>query len=153
MELLTHPFSLGLLLGLVFTLLALVRLFTTKAELRRFQHHLSERVRIEADHVHREKGEGDKMRAELENLRLKIGQLQQTPDRLAERNLEILIRAEKRMTTSAPGFAAAWENAKTESLRELESEEAGRSLPRRMFSRLLGKTPSTAALPSETGEA
>ena len=36
-----------------------------------------------------------------------------------------------------PGFAAAWENAKAEAMRELEDEERGKSVPKRLFTTAL----------------
>ena len=51
------------------------------------------------------------------------------------------------MLVQVPGFAPAWETAKTEAHTELAEEEAGQSAPRRIFSRLFG-TSSAGALPS-----
>ncbi len=138
MELLTHPFSLGLGLGLIFTLLAIIRLISVKLELRKFRQHLSERLQVEAEHLHREHSEMDGLKKQNENLRMKIAQLEQAPDRRAARELDILLRAEKRMTLGAPGFAAAWESAKNESLREVEAEGSGASMPRRVMTKLFG---------------
>jgi hypothetical protein len=42
------------------------------------------------------------------------------------------------MLLNVPGFAPAWETAKTDSHNELAEEEAGRSAPKRLFSRLFG---------------
>ena len=69
-------------------------------------------------------------------MRVKIAGLNEMPDRRLERDLEIYARAEKRMLVGVPGFAAPWENAKHEALVEIQAEEAGQSLPKRVFARL-----------------
>ena len=56
-----------------------------------------------------------------------------------ERELELYARAEKVMVVNAPGFAQAWEKAKEGALCELEAEESGKSLPRRIFKRFFTK--------------
>jgi hypothetical protein len=66
--------------------------------------------------------------------------------------LEILARAEKRMILRAPGFAPAWEAAKSESADEVAQEEMGKSLPKRFFNRLFGNA-SLKLLDSAQAEA
>jgi hypothetical protein len=51
--------------------------------------------------------------------------------------LEVLNRAEQRLTVSAPGFAPAWQTAKNEATVELEEEERGRSAPKQVLHQLL----------------
>ncbi|MEM6278498.1 MAG: hypothetical protein AAF733_03395, partial [Verrucomicrobiota bacterium] len=72
-----------------------------------------------------------------------------------ERELEIFARAEKGMVVSAPGFAQAWEKAKEAALGEIEAEESGKSLPRRIFKKFFSKGATVdaevvEALPSES---
>jgi len=60
------------------------------------------------------------------------------------------------MVVNAPGFAQAWERAKEASLGEIETEEAGRSPPRRIFKKFFNKGGARVdeevveALPSES---
>lgn len=131
-----HPFALGLYLGLVFTVFALLRGFRLAGELKRYKRHLSEKLELEGDAVKRLRAEQETLRKENENLRVKVAALNEQPDRRAHRDLEVFARAEKRMMLNAPGFAPAWESAKTSALGELESEEAGQSLPRRLFGKV-----------------
>jgi hypothetical protein len=42
------------------------------------------------------------------------------------------------MTINVPGFPPAWENAKTAAQAEMEREDAGKSLTKRVFSRWFG---------------
>jgi len=129
---------LGLMLGLFCTALALWRVLTLKLELRRFRKHLSERVEIEGDAVAKIKGDTEALRRENEQLRVKISEFNQLPEWRLQRALEIFARAEKQMLINIPGFAPAWENAKTAADAELKEEEAGRNLPKRVFTKLFG---------------
>lgn len=136
---------LGLMLGLFCAVLALWRVFTLKLELRRFRRHLSDRVELEAEAVAKAKGDTEALRRENEQLRIKVGEFNQLPEWRLQRDLEVFARAEKQMLINVPGFAPAWENAKTAADAELKEEEAGRNLPKRVFTKLFG---SNSALPS-----
>jgi hypothetical protein len=64
------------------------------------------------------------------------------------------------MILQAPGFAGAWEGAKTAAIEELTAEDQGRSLPKRIFTRLFGTStvtnqadPSLLASPAPVTEA
>jgi hypothetical protein len=74
-----------------------------------------------------------------ENLRIKVANLNQYPDKRLQRELEIYARAERFMVTSSPGFPAVWEEAKRSALSGLEQEETGKSLPKRVFNALLNR--------------
>jgi hypothetical protein len=81
-------------------------------------------------------------------LRVKVNALNELPDRKIQRDLEVYARAEKRMLITVPGFAPAWENAKTEAQSELVEEEHGKVTPKRIFARLFGGGADRVALPS-----
>src|SRR6185295_18374003 len=119
-----------------------------KGEMARFRRHLSDKLEIEADTMKKIKTELDTLRKENETLRVKVNALNEVPDRKIQRDLEIYARAEKRMLISAPGFAPAWETAKTEAHHELSDEEGGKKAPKRIFSRLFGGGQTAAALPA-----
>ena len=55
-----------------------------------------------------------------------------------QRELEILARAEKAMMINAPGFAPAWENAKSQAAEEVSEEDKGNALPKRIFRKFFG---------------
>jgi predicted phage tail protein len=141
-------FALGCYFASIFTILALYHLVRLKGELARFRRHLSDRLEIEADAMRKMKTEADGLRKENESLRVKVNALNELPERKLQRDLEIYARAEKRMLINVPGFAPAWETAKTEAHNELAEEEAGRSAPKRLFSRLFGGGQATHALPA-----
>ena len=129
----SSPFFWGFALGMVFCALALWAHFKTKLELKRYRRHLSDKLEIEAQHLTDLKKDKDKLKEENENLRLQTKSGGKTSAQNLERELEIFARAEKSMYISAPGFSAAWENAKTDALGEIEEEEEGKSLPRKIF--------------------
>jgi len=135
-QILVNPFTWGLLLGLIFTALALYRHLLLKGEFKRYKRHLSDRLEIDAESTHKSRAEVERLKKENENLRVKIAALNDFPDRRLERDLEIYARAEKRMVVGVPGFAGPWETAKHDALIEIQGEEAGQSLPKRVFSRL-----------------
>ena len=84
------------------------------------------------------KKERDSLAQSNENLRLQVGKMQEKADPKLMRELEILARAEKEMVVKAPGFAGAWEMAKESALEEITAEEAGKSLPKRIFRKFFG---------------
>jgi hypothetical protein len=144
------PFALGFYLGCVFLLIALYQYVRLKGELARFRRHLSDKLEIEAETMKKIKTEQETLRRENESLRVKVNALNETPDRKLQRDVEIFARAEKRMLLNVPGFAPAWETAKTEAHNELAEEESGRSAPKRIFQRLFGGGAQNA-LPSRDG--
>lgn len=150
----SHPFVWGLCLGLLFFVLSFWGHFKTKREYRRYRRHLSDKLELEARQYELIRKERETLTKENENLRLRIGQLNEKPDQKVTRDMEILTRAEKRMMVQAPGFAGAWETAKAAAAEEIAAEDQGRSLPKRLFSRLFG-TGSAArdALPAESSSA
>ncbi len=123
----------GFALGMVFLVLSLWAHFKTKLELKRLRRNLSDKVEIEAQHLGELKKEKDQLKEENENLRIKIKGSGENSTQSLERELEIFARAEKSMYVTAPGFSAAWENAKTAALEEVEEEESGKSIPRKLF--------------------
>ena len=153
----THWFFWGFLLGFFLCALSLFAHMKTKRELRRLKGHLSDKLEIEAEKMSEMKDKIDELKVENENLRMKVntGRVQSDQQAL-ERELEIYARAEKGMVVNAPGFAQAWEKAKEAALTELEAEEAGKSLPRRIFKKFFSKGGDTVdaevveALPHES---
>lgn len=139
-DILLHPFTWGLALGLVFAVLALYQNFRLKGEMKRYKRHLSDKLEIEADSMKKIRNEQESLRKENENLRVKIAAMNELPDRKMQRDLEIFARAEKQMFVSVPGFAPAWDSAKNSALSDLEDEEGGRSIPKRVFAKFFGTT-------------
>lgn len=147
-HLLLQPFALGLELGLFLAGLALWRVVRLKMELRRFKQHLSDRLEIDSGSANKTKRDMEALRRENEQLRIRVAGLNAAPEGRLQQDLEIFARAEKRMLINVPGFAPAWESAKAAAHAELAEEDAGRSLPKRVFSRLFGVGGPKDALPA-----
>lgn len=153
----TNWFFWGFILGFTFCVLSILAHWKTKGELKRLKGHLSDKLEIEAEKMSEMKGKLDSLKLENENMRIKISSGRVQNDLTAlERELEIYARAEKAMVLNAPGFAQAWEKAKEGALTELEAEEAGKSLPRRLFKRFFSRGGTSVegefveALPAES---
>ena len=147
-HLLLQPFALGLELGLFLTVLALWRVVRLKMELGRFKQHLSDRLELDAGASNKIKREMEDLRRENEQLRIRVAGFNAMPEGRLQQDLEVYARAEKRMTIHAPGFAPAWENAKAAAQAEMAEEDAGKSLPKRVFSRLFGSGGPKETLPA-----
>jgi cell division protein FtsB len=134
-DILAHPFTWGLAVGLFLLCLSLWSHWKTKRELARFQKHLADKVELESSHLESLRKEREDLKKENENLRIKVNQLSEKPEHKLERDLEILARAERHMLQNAPGFAPAWETAKEHGHNQLVEEERGQSFPRKIFRR------------------
>jgi len=129
-EILSHPFSCGLLLGLglvffVWRSGAKDRKFL-KAELKRvqgenseLQGHLNTQLKINAKGNELMQNQLDDLREQNETLRVNLSTVQQKPGKAELRKLEVTEIAVSVMREQAPGFAPAWEKA----LREAEDDQ------------------------------
>src|SRR6476660_6481516 len=110
----------------------------TKGEFRRYKKMLGDKMELEHRQLTDLNKEREKFTKENENLRLQISHLNERSDNKLQREMEIYARAEKQRMINAPGFAPAWEIAKSQALAQLEAEEKGNSFPQRIFRRLVG---------------
>lgn len=136
-------FAAGLGLGLIFACLAWFRLLSARGESKKLRLMLGERMEIESTATGKLKAELETLRKQNENLRIKVAELNQSPEKRLQRELEILSRAEKTMTTTSPGFPSVWESAKKAAHDDLTQEESGQTLPRRIFQKFSALTPGT----------
>lgn len=148
-----NTFGMGFALGCVFLALALYSHWKTKIEFRRYRTHLSDKLELDAKQIQEGNKERARLTQESEHLRLQVARLNERPDNKLQRELEIMARAEKHMMINAPGFAPAWEMAKSQAMSQMETEERGMSFPQKIFRKLLGSsgTPTTATI-QETSE-
>lgn len=138
------PFFWGLLTGLAIGLVAVVwsrltamlrrkqqlkemeaRLLAVNAEIETLRQHLHTQLQITAKGTDQQQQQLATLRSENENLRILVQSLQQKPERAALRNLEVWQRALERMTSRAPGFAQAWQDAVNEGEAEVAAAESG----------------------------
>ncbi len=147
-----HTFLYGFGLGAVFLLLSLYNHWKTKREFRRYKLHLSDKLELDAKQLTESNKERARLSQENEHLRLQNARLTERSDNKLERELEILARAEKHMLINAPGFAPAWEMAKSNAMAQIQSEDKGQSLPQKIFRKLMGTggQGTVVALPAES---
>lgn len=151
-----NTFVYGFLLGAVFLVMAIYSHWKTKREFKRYKLHLSDKLELDAKQLSESNKERTRLAQENEHMRLQVARLSERSDNKLQRELEIFARAEKHMLINAPGFAPAWELAKSNALGNLQTEESGQSFPQKIFRKILGsggtggQTPSNVvALPAE----
>jgi hypothetical protein len=132
--------GIGAGLGLLCILFISLRFWDAKREVGRLKRHLADKLELEAEATNRLRQDLQEFKQQNENLRIKVANLNQLPERRLQRDLEVFARAERIMTTSAPGFPAIWEEAKQSATADLELEESGRSLSKRVFNALLNRS-------------
>lgn len=143
-----NTFLIGFGLCTIFLVMALYSHWKTKREFKRYQRHLSDKLELDARSIQEGNKERTRLSQENEHLRLQVARLNERPDNKLQRDLEMLARAEKHMMINAPGFAPAWEMAKTQALAQMETEEKGMSFPQKIFRRLLGPGGSAGGTPA-----
>lgn len=148
-----NTFGMGFVLGCVFLALALYSHWKTKNEFRRYRSHLSDKLELDAKQIQEGNKERARLAQESEHLRLQVARLNERPDNKLQRELEIMARAEKHMMINAPGFAPAWEMAKSQAMAQMETEEKGMSFPQKIFRKLLGSSGTATATIQENAEA
>ncbi len=133
---LTHPFTLGLLLGLLVAGFlwksGVAARANLKREIRRLQEegrelqgHLNTQLKLNAKGTDEIQKELDEMKKQNETLRVNIATLQSKPGRAEQRQFHIYEAAIRTMREQAPGFAPAWEQALRTAETEYEDTEGG----------------------------
>ena len=160
---LTHPFVLGLLLGL------LIAGFLWKSgaaarghlkrEIRRLQDegrelqgHLNTQLKLNAKGTEEIQKELDEVKTQNETLRVNLATLQAKPGRAEQRQYQITEAAIRAMREQAPGFAPAWEQAIRTAENEYEAAEGGfKKLVKKVIPAIGTSAPSHAmdATPAE----
>lgn len=153
-EIFRHPFTWGLLLGLLIAFFvwksgysanrnAARELKRVEGELKNLQNHLNTQLKITASGNEALQAELETLRKQNETLRVNLAALQQKPGRAEQRLLQVQEIAIRSMREQAPGFAPAWEKALRQGETEVDSAESGfKKLARRVIPGLAG--PSAA---------
>lgn len=134
---LTHPFAIGFYVGMIPAVFYRVQVYLARRDLRSRESAQFLQVAALTEVVQKMQQDAKSGGTEMENLRVKIQSLMQKPEQQKLRQLEVMIRAEQRLTVTAPGFAPAWQTAKNEALAQMEEEERGKSAPRQMFAQIV----------------
>ncbi|HVJ44914.1 MAG TPA: hypothetical protein VM511_00910 [Luteolibacter sp.] len=135
-DILLHPFTLGLLLGLLVTAFIWKGGFTARrnvsrelkrveGEMKDLQNHLNTQLKINATGNESLQRELESLRQQNETLRINNTALQQKPGRAEQRQLQIHEAAVRLMREQAPGFAPAWEKALRQAETDLEAADSG----------------------------
>ena len=136
LDILSHPFSWGLLRGLGMVIFvgrsgAKDRKFL-KTELKRveeenseLQGHLNTQLKINAKGNELLQNQLDELKEQNETLRVNLSAVQQKPGKAELRRLEVTETAISVMREQAPGFAPAWEKALRESEDDYVAAEGG----------------------------
>jgi len=131
-----HPFTWGLLLGLLVAGFLAKSAWTArgvfkreiarqKAEIDDLQRHIHTHLKITATGNDRLEKELAELKTQNENLRVNLAASQQRPGRAEARQLQIYEAAIVRMREQAPGFASAWEQSLRLATTENEAAESG----------------------------
>ncbi len=161
-DLLTYPFTLGLLLGLLVAGFLWKSGMAARGHLKReikrlqeegreLQGHLNTQLKLNAKGTEEIQKDLDEARKQNETLRVNIATLQAKPGRAEQRQYQITEAAIRTMREQAPGFAPAWEQA----LRTAEGayEEAEGGLKRLVKKVIPGIGTSASSAPIEAAAA
>ena len=135
-QLLQHPFTWGLLFGLLLAAFVWKSSLTARSHLKReikrlkgegqeLQGHLNTQLKLNAKGAEEIQKELDEVKAQNETLRVNLATLQGKPGRAEQRQLHIMENAIRAMRESAPGFAPAWEQAVRQAEGDYEDAEGG----------------------------
>lgn len=129
MELLQHPFVIGLGVGLivavVFWISGLMNRRGLNKELKTLREHLQRQMEINQKGSDAQKKELEELRTQNENLRVSNATLKQKPGRAEIQTLTIYDKALHIMNGRAPGFGPAWEGAVKEAEAEVAQADSG----------------------------
>lgn len=157
-QIIQHPFTWGLLLGLLVAGFLWKSGFSAKRnvtrelkrvelELKNLQNHLNTQLKITASGNDALQAELETLRKQNETLRVNSAALQQKPGRAEQRLLQVQEIAIRRMREQAPGFAPAWEQALRQGEQEVDAADSGLvKLVRRVIPGLGSISPSQPAL-------
>jgi chromosome segregation ATPase len=129
LDVLAHPFTWGLLLGLGLVVFVWrsgakdkkflkTELTRVKEENSELQTHLNTQLKINAKGNELLQNQLDELKEQNETLRVNLNAIQQKPGKVELRRLEVMETAISVLREQAPGFAPAWEKA----LREAEDD-------------------------------
>ncbi|MDA1277271.1 MAG: hypothetical protein O2960_24945 [Verrucomicrobia bacterium] len=129
MELLTHPFSLGLGAGILLAAAVWINGILKRRglakEVKSLREHLHTQMGITARGNESTKKDLEDLRKQCENLRVTNATLKQKPGRAELATLALYDKALHIMQAKAPGFAPAWENILKDAEAEIQKIETG----------------------------
>jgi len=157
MELLQHPFVIGLGVGLIVAVVFWVSGMMNRRglvkELATLREHLQRQMEINQKGSDEQKKELETLRAQNENLRVSNATLKQKPGRAEIQTLTVYDKALHIMNGRAPGFGPAWEGAVKEAEAEVAQADSGIvPMLRKVFRPSLGGGNSGGAIEEESSD-
>ena len=129
MELLTHPFTIGLALGLAFALFVAIggwnKRRTLRKDNRQLREHLHTQLTINSKGNQALQAEIEQLKKQSENLRISLATRTSRPDKSELRTLYLYDKTIHMMYEKAPGFAPAWESTMREAEIEMDKMSTG----------------------------
>jgi hypothetical protein len=126
---LTHPFVLGLGLGLILAVVIWIQAIWKRRSLVKdiasLKDHLHTHMEISAKGNEAGKSELETLKKKTENLRITVATLKAKPGRAELRALHVYDKAIHMMFEKAPGFAPAWETTLKEAEQDMQQTEKG----------------------------
>lgn len=112
-EYLTHPFVIGLAIGVFLAVGVWFSAWSQKRrllqEMKRLKEQLQLKLELDAEATASRKADYEKAREQIANLQTTVQALRQKPGRKELELLHVYDRALQKMFQNAPGFAAAWQ--------------------------------------------
>lgn len=145
-EIIKHPFTWGLIIGLTLTFFTWKAALAAKAnlkkelkrvssEMRDLETHLNTQLKINASGNNAVHQQVETLKEQNETLRVNLATLQNKPGRSELRHLHTMETAVRLMREQAPGFASAWEVALRQAETEYDESSSGlRKLVRKVIS-------------------
>ena len=160
LDILSHPFTWGLIAGLVLCVTVWrsghVQRSEQKREIKRLNveladlnKHLGQQLKITAAGNDTLNAELESLREKNENLRVSIATLQQKPGKAEARLLQVYDRAVHLLLELAPGFAPAWEAAIRDAEAHVADSESGLTKLVRRVTRPALSAPTTQTTSSQ----
>ena len=129
MEILKHPFVVGLAVGLVGAIVVWISGWMSRRglanEVKTLREHLQRQMEITQKGNDSQKKELEDLRKQNENLRVTNASLKQKPGRAEVQTLTVYDKALHIMNGRAPGFGPAWEGAIKEAEAEVSQADSG----------------------------
>lgn len=155
MELLQHPFVIGLGVGLlvavVFWISGIMNRRGLTKELKTLREHLQRQMEINQKGADAQKKELEDLRAQNENLRVTNSGLKQKPGRAEIQMLTVYDKALHIMNGRAPGFGPAWESAMKEAEADVAQADSGiMPMLRKVFRPSLGSGSAVGAIEEDS---
>ncbi|MCE5324979.1 MAG: hypothetical protein LLG01_01045 [Planctomycetaceae bacterium] len=160
-DILKHPFTWGLLIGLFAVLMiayvGIVKRLALKRQLAErdrqiadLKSYLATHLDVTAQGAAQRQGQLEELRQQNENLRVAVAALQDKPDRRERRTLEVYQRALEMMNENAPAFATVWQACVRRAEEELAAAQRGTIS--RVWNKIFPRQVESHALPQDTSE-